>query len=656
LGDGITTVCEHRQVQPAVLSRQLRGDLDWIVMKALEKKPDDRYATARELAEDVQRHLRNEPIRAKKPSLVDRLTKWSSRHRAVVWSAVAVLAVAAAALSVSTFVTSRAYHREAIERKIAQREANRAKLSDRKAREAVDFMFTRTAEQLRNVAQTEQIRRELLEQALKFYQGFLQRAAADPQVQHEAALAWQRVGRIYAELGNYDQADAAQTRAIDALRKQCADAKNGSKYKADLIRTFVQHALTLSVERFVASRHKQAVIELDEALQLCQDLLSESPSNGDALRLLASTHVMLGFTLHPLGKFEAAEQHLREGIAAWSRFAELGEAGADDLREMAEAHLQLAVLLNEMVRLSQAENQLVAAHDLNRESAVRGGDASVRWRFQKARILVAQGKLDGLRRRYDEAEDHYDEAIRVAEAFVANFPDCDFFCRALGYWYRELGCVLLGRERLVEAEQALQRSVAIVERIARKSPDHWQNEIELGTLHYNLGTLYYGTGRQVEASRSFSKARDLLEEVAATASSAPRLNRRLVVLLATCPDPQFRDPPRAARLAREGVAGGTEHGRFWQLLGVAEYQAGNYRAAIDALGTSCRLHAGGDAFDRLFLAMAHWQMGHRKRALRWYAQANDPRKAGPELNPDFIPLDLKRFRAEAEELQKHHGR
>jgi len=679
LGDALTTVSEHRRVPPAVLTRQLRGDLDWIVMKALEKKRDDRYATARELAEDVERHLRKEPIHAKKPSLVDHVTKWSSRHRAAVWSAAAVLAVAAAALSVSTFVTSRAYRREAIERKLAEREAKRAKQSDRKAREAVDFMFTRTAEQLRDVARMQQVRRELLERALKFYQGFLQHAATDPQVQYEAALAWRRVGAIYAELGNYDQVDAPYARAIEALRKLCAAATSGStslsqdpaggagrpgklaqadrfrmgsKYKADLIRTFTQHALTLVAERFVDLKQRQAVAELDEALQLCQELLRESPNNGDSLRLLASTHVMLGGTLHPLGKFDAAEEHLRKGIAAWSRFAEVGEAGADDLRRMAEAHLKLAVLLNEMVRLSQADNQLRAASDLNREAGVHEGDASRRRRFQKGRILATQGKLDGLRRRYAEAQATYDEAIRVATALVADFPDYDVADRFLGHWYRELSAVLLGRERLAEAEEALQQSITIAQRIADKSPDFWKNKIELGTLHYKLGTLFHWRGRQVEASRSFAMARDLLEQVAAAASGAPRSNRRLVVLLATCPDPRFRDPRRAARLAREGVADGTEHGRFWQLLGVAEYQAGNDRAAIDALETSCRLHAGGDAFDRLFLAMAHWRLGDRKTTMRRFEEIRDPRKAGPELNADFTPLDLKRFRAEADALRK----
>ncbi len=76
-------------------------DLETIVCKAIEKSPDDRYDTAGELAQDLQRFLANEPIQAKPPTLVQRTAKWSRRHIAAVWSAVAVLSAFVALLSVA---------------------------------------------------------------------------------------------------------------------------------------------------------------------------------------------------------------------------------------------------------------------------------------------------------------------------------------------------------------------------------------------------------------------------------------------------------------------------------------------------------------------------------------------------------------------------
>jgi tetratricopeptide (TPR) repeat protein len=78
------------------LNKAVPGDLDTIILKALEKNPAERYATAQELADDLRRWLQDEPIRARRPTVVQRVRKWSQRHRAVVGAVAACLVVAAA--------------------------------------------------------------------------------------------------------------------------------------------------------------------------------------------------------------------------------------------------------------------------------------------------------------------------------------------------------------------------------------------------------------------------------------------------------------------------------------------------------------------------------------------------------------------------------
>src|SRR5262245_56592935 len=91
--------------RPRLLNRAIPPELETIVLKALEKNPADRYGTAGELADDLERFLKDEPIRAKRPWLVQRARKWARRHRPVVISAVvataAVLAIAIGALAIS---------------------------------------------------------------------------------------------------------------------------------------------------------------------------------------------------------------------------------------------------------------------------------------------------------------------------------------------------------------------------------------------------------------------------------------------------------------------------------------------------------------------------------------------------------------------------
>jgi eukaryotic-like serine/threonine-protein kinase len=91
LGQAATTVSANRQSDPRRLSRSLRGELDWVVMKALEKDRTRRYETAADLARDVERYLRDEPVEASPPSTVYRLRKVLRRNRGPVLAALVVL-------------------------------------------------------------------------------------------------------------------------------------------------------------------------------------------------------------------------------------------------------------------------------------------------------------------------------------------------------------------------------------------------------------------------------------------------------------------------------------------------------------------------------------------------------------------------------------
>ena len=107
MGVRATTVSASRQVEPARLSSKLRGDLDWIVMKSLEKNRDRRYDSAMSLAEDLQRYLRNEPVEARPPSTVYQFSKFARRHRVALTTATLVLLSLAGGLVASLWQMQR---------------------------------------------------------------------------------------------------------------------------------------------------------------------------------------------------------------------------------------------------------------------------------------------------------------------------------------------------------------------------------------------------------------------------------------------------------------------------------------------------------------------------------------------------------------------
>jgi uncharacterized protein HemY len=92
----------------------------------------------------------------------------------------------------------------------------------------------------------------------------------------------------------------------------------------------------------------------------------------------------------------------------------------------------------------------------------------------------------------------------------------------------------------------------------------------------------------------------------------------LAHFLATCPDPQFRDVPRAVELAKQLVGRGPQYGGLWSTLGVAHYANGDWHEAVRALEKAETLPGGRGVFTGFYLAMACWKKGDKDQARRWF--------------------------------------
>ncbi|HEY7329695.1 MAG TPA: serine/threonine-protein kinase [Gemmataceae bacterium] len=175
-------------------------ELETIVLKCLEKDVDRRYATARELADDLRRFLAHEPIRARRATPAQRLRKWARRHPSFVWAAVllCLLTVAGSLLSVELL------RREHANTVIAyQNERQRAREAEERfllAREELDGMFKLCEEELADKPHVDGIRRRLLESFLVYYQRLIDQRRDDPAATAELAASRARVRQILDDL------------------------------------------------------------------------------------------------------------------------------------------------------------------------------------------------------------------------------------------------------------------------------------------------------------------------------------------------------------------------------------------------------------------------------------------------------------------------
>ncbi|HEV3079840.1 MAG TPA: protein kinase, partial [Gemmataceae bacterium] len=151
--DTLPSLAASRKTEPAKLSRMMRGELDWIVMKALEKDRTRRYETANGLARDIERHLADEAVEACPPSASYRLRKFARKNRAALTTAAAVTLLLLTGAAVSGWQAARAMRAEAKaleaeaqarqeradaddQRRLAERRESEARDNERKARAA----------------------------------------------------------------------------------------------------------------------------------------------------------------------------------------------------------------------------------------------------------------------------------------------------------------------------------------------------------------------------------------------------------------------------------------------------------------------------------------------------------------------------------------
>ena len=259
----IIAACRH--IEPRKLSGLVRGELDWIVMKALEKDRNRRYETANGLAADLRRYLDDEPVQACPPTAAYRLSKFAKKYRVALATACAFAAVLIAASVISLWQAVRAnraraeavlaYAAETKQRREAQDQRDRAfkaegdaKANLARARAAVDDYLTTISESrlLKSpLPGLQPLRKELLTTALKYYEDFVSRNQDDPGLRADLAAATLRVGEITDQIGSKEEALKAFQTASGMYESLAGAAPSPSSrsYRAGQGRCLVRMAM-----------------------------------------------------------------------------------------------------------------------------------------------------------------------------------------------------------------------------------------------------------------------------------------------------------------------------------------------------------------------------------------------------------------------------
>ncbi|MFO0888509.1 MAG: tetratricopeptide repeat protein [Isosphaeraceae bacterium] len=675
LGATRTTISANRKADARHLDRTVRGELDWVVMKALEKDRRRRYETASDFAADVMRYLTDQPVQACPPSAAYRLRKFARRNKSALTVAWLVLLFLIVLGAVGGWVVrDRAVRREETARQaresltrarqwsgenklaLAREElaATRVRLGGERTAlrglaaevEALDAELSRLQHFLALIEQAHEAEFPL-PVALALQAGSADGTTAPARASDASREPGKAVPFLLRALSRYGvmERDDWSARLEDGLLEQDVVAQvRRTAYEQllwladDAVRRQADHRSGSQVSR------RQAA---DQGLAYLRQAEAAAPATSAFYLVRARCLKALGKPAEARPYEELARQ--TPGTVALDRY--LLALAAQSARDKTEAVKQYEAALHVepahywslqglgscLIELGQQEQDFAVA------AAVFTG--CILKRPDHARSYLGRGYAYSKLGRLKDAEAEYREALRLR-------PDYAEACANLGWVLREqgkadqaiaayreairlqpdMGCAYNNLGTMLQKQEKVDEAIAAYREAVRLGPANHADH------HGNLGNALSRRGKWDEA---IAEHREAIRLGPAHANN----HNGLAWSLANCPDPRFRDPTQAVDLARRAVELAPRNGTYRNTLGVALYRAGDWQAAVAALEKSMELGNGGDALDCWFLAMARWQLGRQDEARSWYDKA----LAWMETHQ---PKDeeLLRFRAEAAAL------
>ena len=231
--DGLPTLAANRGTEPARLTKLVRGELDWIVMKALEKDRNRRYETANGFAMDVQRYLADEALQACPPSAAYRLRKFVGRHKVPVLAGLSILLALLAGVGGTTYGLIRAKQQRLVveNQRNDLAERNRAlqaareheRLLSERARQAIETVTSEASiDLLMREKELRPEQKDFLDKMIQYYAEVSQDGGTTEQERTRQARAYYRMGRLNQILGRSRDSEPACRRAVSLLQ-QLAD-------------------------------------------------------------------------------------------------------------------------------------------------------------------------------------------------------------------------------------------------------------------------------------------------------------------------------------------------------------------------------------------------------------------------------------------------
>lgn len=476
-------------------------ELEIILLKALAKNPAERYTTAAELADDLKRFLADQPIHARRPTVMQQARRWARRHRTTVMAgimvAIAGALISVAALSISMVRIRAAYQEEVTQRLLAQEHQREAERQQREAEKsftracmAVDeILISLGDDRLRNIPRMDEVRKELLQRVLVFYNAYLNERTGDVFVRRRCAEVHGRVGQVYAQFGQLTLAIDHFLQALPLFQRLHAEFPGEDLYGYEMVGCLSN----LSLWQRQLNRLEEANASAERAVQHGLELLEQHSTHETVRERLAIAYVQRADCRSALARRADADLDYAEAIKLYE-----GLIGSTPESERYQSALAKALHNQSLVARAQGDQAreatlLERACDVQRLSL--GLEPTNRNARESLIRHLARLALTPARAQHSAAaEKLWEEAIGRGRQLVADFPTSPTYQSLLARMLFQHGMSLSGRPGLTKEVLAqFKEARALLNEIVRTGTGMPADRAELANVEYRLGSLLQAT-------------------------------------------------------------------------------------------------------------------------------------------------------------------
>ena len=516
----LPSISAQRHTEPARLAKLVRGELDWIVMKALEKDRNRRYETASGLAKDVERYLNDEPVSACPPSAAYRLKKLARRNKGPMLAASLVVLALLAGIVGTAWQAVRAGKRAQGERQAKERAEANLDL----AKGAVEKYLAELAydpDLMR--ADFNPLRKRLFAAAVPFLQRMAEQHGDDPDVEARRGWAYLRLASLRGDLGESEAVlqDAEAARAIFARLTMSFPAVQGHRV------ALAETHKVLGLELIRLDRRQEAEAAWRQALATLEKLAADFPNEPEHRHELGGNLKDLATLLKRRGARGEAQATLRRAMDILQKLADEVPTEPEYRRSLAQGYNNLGALLDdEPEERDEADGAYRRAGDIH-QKLVDEFPTERRYRRDLGKHYTNLGLLHDARARHEAAESAHLRALEIYEALAGEFPSLPEYREESASVHRNLGYSLIKLGEHEKGERAYRQAATVLLKLAADFPAVPIYREQLVGIHLNLGLLYEELAQHDKAEAAYRRAVDLSAKLAEEFPGEPRHRQSL---------------------------------------------------------------------------------------------------------------------------------